>query len=675
MFGAVTTIASTSATVPYTCTSCAGSYIVEYGVTGFTPGTDTTAGTGGTVITSTTLSVNLTGLTPGTSYDVYVRQSCTGNLYSANAPKATFSTLCGTQNLPYADGFNGSTLSSCWQNTVATAGAVAPIITVVTTGGTPAAVVPEGTRMLRFNSATASVGAQSRLISTAFNTTGINKVDVSFQMLENDQLMSNIDKLTLQYSTDNGTTWNNVADNVRPNLNTGTSRWYARSFTLPSDAGNQAALKVGLLFTSALGNNIYFDDFKIYASPVFGNLNDNNCNVVTINNVSGYNTFRFKNGVSTFAEINPNGVNLGTVTLNVKENLAGSANVPALASNGKMYLPRYFNINSTTANPFPQNVNVKLLFHYNEIQDFNIASNSSESIGTLTVWEYDDPNGGTTENCNPNDNVVASTKLTNVLANDLNDGFSLEFNTNHFTEYGAFGELDLPLSVNLKVLLNNANSSTGLMPTDVLNLPNFPISDPYAIAPLNASFVHVNNPTVSTTNAIALSQTGNNAIADWVFIELRSGTSGSTTALYTKAALLQADGDVVDMDGVSPLAFPNAPIGSYYVAVRHRNHLSFRTQNTIALSAIPVTLNFVNNSVSVFGSSPLSALSPTVNVMVSGDANSDGSIDAFDTITWELQNGLFDDYTKNADYNLDGSVDAFDTILWELNNGKFQELD
>ena len=62
-------------------------------------------------------------------------------------------------------------------------------------------------------------------------------------------------------------------------------------------------------------------------------------------------------------------------------------------------------------------------------------------------------------------------------------------------------------------------------------------------------------------------------------------------------------------------------------------------------------------------------------MMNGGDANSDGSIDAFDTISWEVQNGLFDDYNNNADYNLDGSVDAFDTIIWELNNGKYQELD
>lgn len=62
------------------------------------------------------------------------------------------------------------------------------------------------------------------------------------------------------------------------------------------------------------------------------------------------------------------------------------------------------------------------------------------------------------------------------------------------------------------------------------------------------------------------------------------------------------------------------------------------------------------------------------NAMVGGDADADGSVDAFDTIIWEQQNGLFDDYGLTSDYDLDGSSDALDSIIWELNNGKFEEL-
>jgi hypothetical protein len=229
-------------------------------------------------------------------------------------------------------------------------------------------------------------------------------------------------------------------------------------------------------------------------------------------------------------------------------------------------------------------------------------------------------------------------------------------------------------SVQAKVFLQSVDSGTGIMDDYVKTLSNFPVSDPYSTTPLNSNFIHVNSGGTASTNAITLAVTGNDAIVDWVFLELRSGTSGNTTVVSTRAALLQKDGDIVDMDGVSPVKFTGATLGSYYISVRHRNHLGFRTSNLVSLSSTPVLLNFTNNSVTLHGATPVAVVG-SVFAMNSGDSNFDGSIDAFDTILWETQNGLFDDYTSNADYNLDGSVDAFDTILWELNNGKFQELD
>jgi hypothetical protein len=48
--------------------------------------------------------------------------------------------------------------------------------------------------------------------------------------------------------------------------------------------------------------------------------------------------------------------------------------------------------------------------------------------------------------------------------------------------------------------------------------------------------------------------TGNDAIVDWVFVELRDRNNMSNVVV-TRSALLQRDGDVVDVDGVSPLCF------------------------------------------------------------------------------------------------------------------------
>ncbi|MBS1569891.1 MAG: fibronectin type III domain-containing protein, partial [Bacteroidetes bacterium] len=67
--------------------------IVEYGPVGFTPGTGATAGTNGTIASSTATSPYvLTGLSGVTSYDVYVRQVCSGPSYGANGYRGRFTT-------------------------------------------------------------------------------------------------------------------------------------------------------------------------------------------------------------------------------------------------------------------------------------------------------------------------------------------------------------------------------------------------------------------------------------------------------------------------------------------------------------------------------------------------------------------------------------------------------
>jgi trimeric autotransporter adhesin len=237
------------------------------------------------------------------------------------------------------------------------------------------------------------------------------------------------------------------------------------------------------------------------------------------------------------------------------------------------------------------------------------------------------------------------------------------------------------LKLRAKVLLSNADPVTKIMPNLlVLNATNFPIVDPYANQ-FDSVYTHVANPTVaSTTNAVITAAppaiAASDIIIDWIFVELRTGTSGATVVEYTKSGLLQADGDIVDTDGISPLTFPNAPVsGNFYVTIRHRNHLGFRTNAPIALSPTSPLLDFTNNSVPLYGLSPTFTLSPTVSCMNQGDGYIDGSVDSGDSAKWKFTNGLYDDYFDNSDYNLDSSTDSTDSAAWQLNNGKYQELD
>ncbi|MBL7800345.1 MAG: fibronectin type III domain-containing protein [Chitinophagales bacterium] len=107
-----------------------GSYIIEYGATGFTPGTGATAG-GGTVVTASAGATNitLTGLSSSTTYQYYVRQVCSGPSYSTNSSAISFTTLCGASTAPtavqtFATYTGYAPAPTCWSEATGTFGAV-----------------------------------------------------------------------------------------------------------------------------------------------------------------------------------------------------------------------------------------------------------------------------------------------------------------------------------------------------------------------------------------------------------------------------------------------------------------------------------------------------------------------------------------------------------------------
>lgn len=80
----------------------------------------------------------------------------------------------------------------------------------------------------------------------------------------------------------------------------------------------------------------------------------------------------------------------------------------------------------------------------------------------------------------------------------------------------------------------------------------------------------------------AFSNTGPDAVVDWILLELRTGTTAAST-VATRSCLLLRNGRVVGMDGVSPPQITALP-GNYYLVVRHRNHLGVMTALPVDLS-------------------------------------------------------------------------------------------
>jgi hypothetical protein len=116
-------------------------------------------------------------------------------------------------------------------------------------------------------------------------------------------------------------------------------------------------------------------------------------------------------------------------------------------------------------------------------------------------------------------------------------------------------------------------------------------------------------------------------VVDWVLVELRSGNPNAPPMSIegTRAALLKTDGSVTDLDGISPVAFDGVVPGSYYVVVRHRNHLAAMSMNEVDFSTGSASYDFTDQATKAFGGD-LKSLPGNKFALYAGDANGDGSL-------------------------------------------------
>ncbi len=168
-----------------------------------------------------------------------------------------------------------------------------------------------------------------------------------------------------------------------------------------------------------------------------------------------------------------------------------------------------------------------------------------------------------------------------------------------------------------------------------------------------------------STSAAVLAVTGPNAVVDWVTVSLRPQFS-QTVVVGQRPGLIQRDGDIVDVDGISPVTF-TAPPGDYYVVISHRNHLGAMTANTIALSGTSATVDFRSAALAVYGTEARRSLG-TQRLLWAGCAahswagnkqisytGTFNDRDAILTKLGSLPNSMVSGYF-NEDTNLDGAV-------------------
>ncbi len=174
------------------------------------------------------------------------------------------------------------------------------------------------------------------------------------------------------------------------------------------------------------------------------------------------------------------------------------------------------------------------------------------------------------------------------------------------------------LTMNVK-LEGPFDQNTGIMNDDLRVAGLIPPGEPYT----GLGFAQVAGGGGETISGTPLSTTGNDAIVDWVRLELRSAPSPNII-VATRQGLLQRDGDVVSANGSGPISF-NVGAGNYYVAVRHRNHLGCMTSTAIALSQTPVALNMASAATATWGTSARKAIG-SVMALWMGNTLLDGQL-------------------------------------------------
>jgi len=150
--------------------------------------------------------------------------------------------------------------------------------------------------------------------------------------------------------------------------------------------------------------------------------------------------------------------------------------------------------------------------------------------------------------------------------------------------------------LNLRTLLEGPYDAQAQLMRDDLRLAGLvPLLEPFTAM----GYAFKGEGGGETMAAPVLLVSGNDAIVDWVLVEIRDALVPATI-LTSRAALLQRDGDIVDLDGTS-LVRVGVPAGNYHIAVRHRNHLGCMTTGPVAVSPTMPLLDFSSTGTLTYG--------------------------------------------------------------------------
>ena len=158
-------------------------------------------------------------------------------------------------------------------------------------------------------------------------------------------------------------------------------------------------------------------------------------------------------------------------------------------------------------------------------------------------------------------------------------------------------------------------------------------------------------------------------MVDWIWVEIIDSNDISNI-LHSRSAILQKDGDIVDLDGISPLEL-NINQGYYFINIKHRNHITIKTKAPVSLYYGVNNINFTNSIEFIKGGINGANLSNGIISMYCGDSNGDGQVQNTDRILTENDRGINGYY--DSDIDLNGQVqntDLYNFLTPNLGKGE-----
>ncbi|CAM1352936.1 M4 family metallopeptidase [Tenacibaculum halocynthiae] len=228
-----------------------------------------------------------------------------------------------------------------------------------------------------------------------------------------------------------------------------------------------------------------------------------------------------------------------------------------------------------------------------------------------------------------------------------------------FNEVSCSATLLLAANAYLQGAFTDSNSGEETLMRDDLRISDLiPTTSPYSDA--------------LTCESTVFDVTGENAIVDWIWVELRDATDTSII-IDKQSALLQRDGDIVTIDGVSNVSFEQTE-GDYYIVINHRNHLAIQSASVVSLSTTITNINFSSTTTTVSGgTNALISMDEGIYAIPSGDYDSNGQIQTIDASNVISILGSSGYHKADMDMNSQVQTTDVDNII-NKNVGKGQQF-